>query len=116
MRTYTYKPWVKGTPWNGKHTCFRDLTRERHYRRFDHICGWCMTPMSDEPKMRSLDHLEPRDTGGTNAPTNVMPAHTLCNTRRGAKPWLTYSHELHGELAPLHILWVIEMVSRPLPK
>lgn len=35
----------------------------------------------------SVEHLVPRSYGGTDHLDNLLPAHLVCNQRRGRKPW-----------------------------
>jgi hypothetical protein len=43
-------------------------------------CHLCL-----EPGATSADHLVPRSRGGDDSLENLRPAHTLCNSRRGAR-------------------------------
>lgn len=82
--------------WYGKHW-IRDATRERHYLRSSGCCMYCVQhnphegtyehqPLPHGAGERSLDHLVPRTSGGTNDADNVVPACKACNTQRGARP------------------------------
>lgn len=48
------------------------------------ICVHC-----GEPGARSVEHLQPRSRGGTDALANLRPAHLVCNISRGVRPMPT---------------------------
>ncbi|WP_282939140.1 HNH endonuclease [Corynebacterium auriscanis] len=43
-----------------------------------HLCGM--------PGATSIDHIIPRAAGGDDSLSNLRPAHTSCNSARGAQP------------------------------
>lgn len=56
--------------------------------RVCHLCGhWIPegVPRND-PMEYTVDHLDPRSTGGEPTIENTAPAHRICNQRRGVKP------------------------------
>ena len=50
-----------------------------------HLCGKPidLTLMYPKAQRFSIDHLVPRSRGGTNALSNLRPAHLGCNSKRG---------------------------------
>jgi len=48
------------------------------------ICVHCGGPAA-----RSVEHLQPRSLGGTDALANLRPAHLACNISRGTRPMPT---------------------------
>lgn len=51
-----------------------------------HLCrrGINRTLKWPHPESFSVDHLTSREHGGTNAPSNLAPAHLGCNSSKGA--------------------------------
>lgn len=58
------------------------------YLRDGLACVYCDKGVA-EGKLLTLDHLVPRSTGGTNAPTNLVTACVQCNSARRARRWFT---------------------------
>jgi 5-methylcytosine-specific restriction endonuclease McrA len=65
-------------PWEGRYR--QQLTRAtlRQYGRTCHLCG--------QPGATTADHVIPRSKGGTDALSNLRPAHFHCNRMRWDKP------------------------------
>ena len=69
----------------------RKVTRLRQiiWATQPHTCWLCGNPINNYAEFE-IDHVLPRRHGGTNALTNLRPAHgaysrTKCNQRRGSK-------------------------------
>lgn len=56
--------------------------RDQVYRTYGDRCWLCGLKISYG--QRSVDHVKPIRSGGTNLLSNCRPAHHLCNSRRGA--------------------------------
>jgi 5-methylcytosine-specific restriction endonuclease McrA len=71
------------------------------------VCWLCREPINlDLPRTHpfglSLDHVQPRSQGGTDAVSNLRPAHLRCNLRRGARrPGTVRPATTHPALAGL---------------
>ena len=50
-------------------------------------CAYCLTPLESFKKCH-IDHVIPLAAGGTNWPSNLVPACKKCNLRKGVKRWL----------------------------
>ncbi|MBO7732894.1 MAG: HNH endonuclease [Methanobrevibacter sp.] len=48
-------------------------------------CYLCKEPITRESEL-SHDHLLPKSLNGTASQKNLMPAHKICNSRRGITP------------------------------
>jgi 5-methylcytosine-specific restriction endonuclease McrA len=58
------------------------------YIRDGFSCAYCGTDLRDAaPYQISLDHLIPREAGGTHEATNLVTACFRCNSARQSKPW-----------------------------
>jgi hypothetical protein len=56
------------------------------YLRDELTCGWCGRSVAGaHPRNVTLDHLTPREAGGSNAPRNLVTAHRACNASCGAR-------------------------------
>lgn len=53
--------------------------------RYGESCCHCARPGSD-----SVEHVTPRSAGGTDDLPNLLPAHLVCNLRRGVRPMPGY--------------------------
>lgn len=76
-------------------------TREAIYARDDYRCAYCLLYVGPSrkaavlPSLRlrvflTLDHIVPRELGGTNEPTNLVTACVSCNSMRqstGIRAW-----------------------------
>lgn len=115
--------------WNGKHW-IRDSTRALHYARSQECCMYCVSRIPggafahvslgpDGEGKRSLDHLIPREQGGSNHWTNIVPCHATCNSQRGKRPWRGYLRERYAA-DPERAAWAIRRITivaaRPLKK
>lgn len=49
-------------------------------RKFDYCCAYC----GDKPDRLDPDHVVPLSRGGSNAPSNLLPACVMCNSSKGA--------------------------------
>lgn len=75
-----------------RRTLLDDPSYRRHRRHLKtrrnvcHLCGLGIDPALKHPHPGSLsvDHATSRHHGGTNAPSNLKPAHLGCNSRKGA--------------------------------
>lgn len=50
-----------------------------------YMCGICGGWVLAEEV--TLDHIEPRTASNMFDPTNIQPAHGICNYRKGSKRW-----------------------------
>lgn len=58
------------------------------YLRDNFTCQYCDKKLQrQKPKNRTLDHLVPREMGGSHSNDNLVTACLTCNTQRGLKPW-----------------------------
>lgn len=57
------------------------IDRKAIFERDDWLCGICGKPV--ETGDATLDHIVPISLGGSDEPSNVRLAHSLCNSRRG---------------------------------
>lgn len=54
------------------------------YLRDGFSCMWCLCPLhTAHPRNVTLDHITPREHGGSNAPNNIVTACKTCNSERG---------------------------------
>ncbi len=62
--------------------------------------GWvcCICGLTIAPGDESLQHLVPRAHGGSNDPSNLRPAHRLCNSQLGARPTEGPAATIHNGL------------------
>lgn len=88
---------------DGRIVCSPTKAGRREYRkrtlevwaRDKGICGWCLTPVSEEEV--TADHMQSRGHGGgkrDDRRENLRPCHQLCNSERGSSPILTRSEWL----------------------
>lgn len=64
--------------WNGRKIAKLTAAVFAEHGRVCHLCGM--------PGANSIDHLVPRAAGGTDDLDNLRPAHSRCNSSRGATP------------------------------
>lgn len=67
--------------------------RKKFYGDSCAYCGECL-----RPKNTHIDHVIPVVSGGANWPSNLVPACSTCNIRKGAKRWLPRQPRPHGPL------------------
>lgn len=60
---------------------YKKQIREGNYP----TCYLCKKPITREEE-QTMDHLLPKSLGGKTSPDNLMPAHRVCNQRRGITP------------------------------
>lgn len=60
---------------------YRQQIKEGNYP----TCYLCKKLITN-PNQISQDHLLPRSLGGTASQKNLMPAHKICNSKRGITP------------------------------
>lgn len=65
--------------------------RDMYARRDSWQCHLCGEPINENPLTYerynlSIDHLVPKNEGGSDAPSNIKASHQSCNKSRGAKP------------------------------
>jgi 5-methylcytosine-specific restriction endonuclease McrA len=48
---------------------------------FNNCCAYC----GNSPVFLTIDHVIPRSQGGTNAPSNLLPACKSCNESKGSR-------------------------------
>jgi hypothetical protein len=69
---------LNGSKW------IRPTTRLAVHLRHGFRCVWCARDLATlKPKDVTLDHIIPREAGGTHAPGNVASACLSCNSARG---------------------------------
>lgn len=59
----------------------REKVRQKVLARHGDICHLC-----GKPGAKSMDHIVPRCQGGRFKPSNLLPAHAVCNQDRGLMP------------------------------
>lgn len=75
-----------------KGTWIRTEKRLALYIRHSFTCAYCGKDLRHaEPAELTLDHLVPRQAGGSNHHTNLILACRSCNSSRQAKPWIDYA-------------------------
>lgn len=100
------------------HHWIRDKKRRRIYERDGWRCIWCQRCVR-ERGVATLDHVLPRDKGGTNDHTNLVTACHLCNSWRRHKPAVEFAFAL--PIAAPHVEphaaleRVIAAMAAPLP-
>ena len=69
-------------------------TRKRHriYARDGYACVWCARDLHDATGYeRTLDHVIPREDGGSNHAKNLLTCCGTCNAARGRRSVLQYA-------------------------
>lgn len=80
-------PNVHGMNW------IRQEKRLAIYQRDRFRCGYCDRDLKKADRgVRTLDHLVPRERGGTNEPHNLVTCCITCNSSRQAKSWKRFAH------------------------
>ena len=68
------------------------------------LCGQLILREADI----SVDHVIPRAKGGTNAETNLQPAHSLCNSIRGTRDPEVFRQILQKDYnGSIHAWWKV---------
>jgi ferredoxin len=92
------------------HTGGKWLTPTRRlaiYLRDDFRCVWCLMCLTAcHPKDVTLDHVVPREQGGTHHSSNLVTSCKACNTARGALGISSYARRM----APNDALAIIRRV------
>ncbi len=83
--------------------------RAQIYTRDGHRCIWCL----EYPERLSLDHVWPRQLGGTNHTHNLITSCMRCNTDRGKRTLYQYAHAKFKKPADV-ILRVLAALDKPL--
>lgn len=77
---------------NGGHW-IRTEKRQRIYRRDRYRCIWCDYDMTKRPKARTLDHVLPRASGGSNRTDNLITSCIGCNSRRQHRSAIGFAYD-----------------------
>jgi hypothetical protein len=92
---------VRGKNGGNKGQGSKWITRKRRcaiYKRDRHQCVWCTRPVGASRLNRdddaTLDHVMPREHGGTNKTHNLVTACMKCNRRRGTMPAYQFAVEI----------------------
>lgn len=72
------------------------VDRERRHQKhrqmimvqYEGICHICNEPYAD-----AIDHVVPVAKGGSDHPDNLRPAHTTCNSKKGARSYPSWAEE-----------------------
>jgi len=64
----------------------RKTTRRRIYMRDDFCCIYCGASALDSAVSLTVDHVLPRELGGTNAHSNLVTCCKSCNSSKQDKP------------------------------
>lgn len=79
-------PNANGSKW------IRKEKRLALYIRDGFACAYCGRDLrSAEPDEVTLDHLLPRQAGGSNEASNIITACRPCNSSRQDRPWIDYA-------------------------
>lgn len=62
--------------------------RQKIMKEYQGICHLCGDPYAD-----SIDHVVPVAIGGSDHPDNLRPAHTSCNSSKGARSYPKWAEE-----------------------
>lgn len=83
------------------------------YLRDGFTCCYCGKDLHDaSPRNVHLDHLRPRERGGTNDPSNLITACGRCNSARHDEPWRRWLQEWFGVAVSGHVIVYINRVRR----
>jgi 5-methylcytosine-specific restriction endonuclease McrA len=90
------------------------------YKRDGGVCAYCGVHAVDggDPVTFTLDHLLPRELGGSNDATNLVTACLSCNSARQAKTfraWLEHLRKRGTDTTKLRRR-IRRMVKKPLPR
>ncbi len=80
----------------------RDRRHGRHrevvMRRDKGLCHLCGEPHAD-----AIDHIVPVDWGGSDDPSNLAPAHTSCNSSKGARHYPSWAEDVESMWLPEYL-------------
>lgn len=93
----------------------RPTTRQRIYLRDGHRCVWCGRGAEALGVVLTLDHVIPREQGGSNRFWNLVTACLGCNSRHRHEPAMAFAERAFGPLAPAVAVRVLRAVGAPLP-
>src|SRR4051812_7730413 len=103
----------------------RKEKRKRIYARDGWRCVWCDCDLGPEQcGTPTLDHLIPREQGGTNEAQNLITCCGVCNSRRQNLSVFQFARKLWSQATStkdfwLHIVTVLDRIvrhiARPLP-
>ena len=80
------------------HHWIRDKKRFAIYERDDYRCVYCdASPNCGSPTTLTLDHLLPRELGGSNEASNLVTACLTCNSARQKKGMRTWFAALRAQ-------------------
>ena len=109
----------------------RRATRLRIYARDGCRCVWCGRDVrpgipgqagsivqvgSTIFAVATLDHVVPREHGGSNKPHNLITACMQCNRERGSDSALLFAWRGNRQIGPAEMLYrIIQAIESPLP-
>lgn len=100
----------------------RDKKRLRIYARDGWRCVWCSALVAcarDLPhvggELATLDHVLPREKGGSNDVGNLVTACEPCNRDRGSRSEIAWAFERFGAGAGAVLDRMLDAMLRPLP-
>lgn len=100
---------------NGHHW-IRDKKRQAIYARDDYRCVYCGRWCGLAPGRATLDHVVPREDGGTNEARNLITSCRPCNNSKGRKrlsDWADLETQLRVSLQVLKPLRRPASPARP---
>jgi 5-methylcytosine-specific restriction endonuclease McrA len=75
--------WIRKNKWAA-------LVERGHFH-----CAYCGEYMPQD--WFTLDHIVPREQGGSNSPSNLVCCCNTCNKSKGTKPLITWLREQYGD-------------------
>lgn len=72
----------------------RETTRRRLYMRDNFTCAYCGVSALDTDAILTLDHIVPRELGGTNAHSNLVACCKSCNSSKRHTPTARFLDKL----------------------
>ena len=88
----------------------RKEKRHAIYRRDKYTCAYCGRKYS--PDRLTLDHITPRQQGGTNKPSNLVTACDTCNSQKNNRTLMQYVRWLRVNAHYRNVTWVQRRVRR----
>ena len=76
---------AKRNGWQGG-KWLRNTTRRRLYMRDDFCCVYCGASALDSDAVLTIDHILPRELGGTNEHSNLVTCCKSCNSSKQDSP------------------------------